>query len=152
RYESREDRILILQALRISEKVIRHMQSLPGLVHAELAGSARRWQEEVSTIRIVACGSGSTEELVDHFLTLPSITHVDARTKSSAVVRLLDEGSVSFVAAAQKEYWNQLLNETGSRAHLKKLDEVAEQKGLKLSPTKLTRVGSKKALKAESEA
>jgi DNA polymerase (family X) len=152
RYESRENRILLLHALRISGKVIRHMQSLPGVVFAELAGSARRWKETVSTIRIVACGSDSAEELIDHFLTMPSITHVDSRSKSSAVVQLLDEGVVSLAAAGKREYWNLLLSETGSRAHLKKLQEVAEQKGFKLSETKLARNGSKRALKVESEA
>lgn len=150
-YETRDDRILLIHALRIGDKVIQHMRTTPNLLNIDLAGSARRWKETVSTIRIVACASKAPEKLVNHFLRFPAITDIDDKKRTSAMVRLQDGESVSFAAAAEEDYWNLLHHETGSKAHLKKLEGLAHAKGLKLSPTKLTRIGERKALKVESE-
>lgn len=152
RYETHDDRILLLHALRIGERVIAHMQTFPELLHVALAGSARRWKETVSTIRVVACASESHERLVTHFLRFPSITDIEARTRTSAAVRLIEGATVSLAVAAETEYWNLLHYETGSKSHLKELESVAEQEGIKLTPTRLKRIGKRKDLKVESEA
>lgn len=152
RYETHDDRILLLHALRIGEKVISHMQTFPELLHVALAGSARRWKETVSMIRVVACASESHERLVNHFLRFPSITNVEARTETSAAVRLIEGATVSFAVAGETEYWNLLHYETGSKDHLKELESMAEQEGIKLMPTRLKRIGQRKDLKVETEA
>lgn len=59
---------------------------------------------------------------------------------------------MSFVASTETDYWNLLHHETGSRAHLKRLEGVAQEKGLKLTPTKVIPIAKRKALKVESEA
>ena len=48
RFEKRDDRILLIQALREAQKVIDYMRTFGQLVRVDLAGSARRWKETVS--------------------------------------------------------------------------------------------------------
>jgi DNA polymerase (family 10) len=151
RYENRDNRMLLLHALRIGEKVIDHMQASPDLVHIDLAGSARRWKETVSTIRVTASAVGKTEALVSHFLQFPLIAQIEKQSKSAAIVRLIEGIPIFFSAAASSEYWNLLHHETGSRAHLKKLEGIAEEKGIKLTPENMKLIGKRGVLRVESE-
>ena len=57
-----------------------------------------------------------------------------------------------FTVATPDGYWNLLHHETGSKAHLKRLEAIAKTKGIKLTPTKMTLIGKRKHLKVESEA
>ena len=150
RYETRDDRILLIHALSIGEKVIDYMRDSADLLRIDLAGSARRWKETVSTIRVTASVS-KTQDAVKHFLSFPPITEVESAQRTSALVKLIDGARVSFSAAAPDEYWNLLHHETGSTAHLNRLGEIAKKKGLQLTPSKLKAIGNGD-LKIESEA
>jgi DNA polymerase (family X) len=152
RFENPDDRILLIHALRIGQKVIDHMRSYGELVRVDLAGSARRWEETVSTIRVTASASGNLERAVKHFLRFTLITDTDNEHANSATVRLIEGISVVFTVATPDGYWNLLHHETGSKAHLKRLEAIAKTKGIKLTPTKMTLIGKRKHLKVESEA
>ena len=152
RYETRDDRMLLIHALRIAQKVIDHMQTLGALVRVDLAGSARRWKETVSSIRVTAGASGNLSLAVKHFLSFPPITKTENETKTSATVRLIDGINVVFSVASENDYWNLLLHETGSKAHLEGLERIAKTKGIKLTPTKMTSIRKRNSLKVESEA
>jgi len=151
RYENRDNRILLIHALRIGEKVIDHMRGHSDLVHADLAGSSRRWKETVSSIRITASTNGKTEILVKHFLGFPLIAQIESQTKGAAAVRLIEGIEVFFSVAKPREYWNLLHQETGSQAHLKKLQGIAARKGIKLSPTRVEVARTRKVLRVEGE-
>ncbi|MEK6324917.1 MAG: DNA polymerase/3'-5' exonuclease PolX [Acidobacteriota bacterium] len=151
RYENRDNRILLIHALRIGEKIIDHMRASSDLVHIDLAGSPRRWKETVSTIRITASSSRKAETLVSHFLQFPLIAQIEHQKTSAATVRLIEGLKVFFSVAAPSEYWNLLHHETGSKAHLKKLEGMAEEKGIRLTPTKMKLIGKNKVLRVESE-
>lgn len=151
RYENRDTRFLLVHALRIGEKVTDHMRASSDLVHIDLAGSPRRWKETASTIRITASTSGKAEAAVKDFLRFPLIAQIDSQTKSAAAVRLIEGVRAFFSVAKSEEYWNLLHHETGSQAHLKKLEGIAEEKGIKLTPTKLKIISTRKVLRVECE-
>jgi DNA polymerase (family 10) len=152
RYENRDDRMLLIHALRIAQKVIDHLETFDELVRSDVAGSARRWKETVSSIRVSACVSGNLSAAVEHFLLLPSITQIENRSKSSATVRLIDGISVTLSAATPQNYWNLLHLQTGSKAHRERLEAIALTKGIKLAPEKMAVIGGRKKLAIESEA
>ena len=152
RFENRDDRILLIHALRIGQKVVDHMRSFGELVRVDLAGSARRWEETVSTIRVAASVSGNLEHAVKHFLRFPLITATVNENANSATVRLIEGIGVVFTVTTPAGYWNLLHHETGSKAHLLRLEAIAKTKGIKLTPTKMSLIGKRKHLKAESEA
>ncbi|MEK6408807.1 MAG: PHP domain-containing protein [Acidobacteriota bacterium] len=151
RHENRDNRILLIHALRIGDMVIDHMRDSSDLVRIDLAGSPRRWKETASTIRITASTSGKAETLVKDFLRFPLIARIDSQTKSAAAVRLIEGVKIFFSVANPDDYWNLLHHETGSKAHLKKLEGIAEGKGIKLTPTKMKVIRTRKALRLESE-
>lgn len=151
RYENRDNRILLVHALRIGEKIIDHLRAFPDLVHVDLAGSARRWKETVSTIRLTASAARRSEDLVSHFLRFPLIAQTEDQKKSTAKVRLLEGVEVSLSVATPDQYWNLLHHETGSKAYLKRLHDIATEKGIELSPTKMRMIGKRKVLPVESE-
>ena len=152
RYESRDNRILLLHALRTGEKILEYMQTCSGLIHSDLAGAIRRWKETVSTIRVTAAVSKNPRAAVKHFLAFPPIIEIESEQTATATVKLNEGARVIFSAVTADEYWNLLHHETGSTAHLNRIGEIAKTKGLQLTPAKLTAIGKRKALKIESEA
>src|SRR6185503_14904042 len=152
RLENRDDRILLFHALRAAEKVVDYMHDYAGLTRIDIAGSARRWKETVSMIRITAAVSKAPEAAVQHFLSFPPIVEVESQDQASAIVKLMEGVRVSFSAAAPDEYWNLLHSETGSRAHLDRIEEIAKSKRIQWTPRKLKSIGKRATLKVEKEA
>jgi DNA polymerase (family 10) len=151
KYENRDDRILLIDALKIGRRVIDHMREFGDLVSIDLAGSIRRSKETVSQIRVTADVSKSPERLLKCLLGFPSIIEVESKKRNAATVKLDGGARVSFSAAPSGEYWNLLHSETGSVAHLKALQAVAKQKGLQITPTKIKTVVGHKTLSVNSE-
>lgn len=151
RRESRDTRMLLVQALRASEKVVAHLRSYPDLVFVDIAGSTRRWKETISAIRLTAAVSLRSEDLVSHFLRFPLIAHIESQNKSSATATLIEGVRVSLSVAAPDKYWNLLHRETGSRSHLQRLADIAKEKNIELAPTTMRLIGKRKTLKVESE-
>lgn len=141
-YENRDERILLLHALRSGEQILEHMRASTDLAQIELAGSVRRWKETVGTIRIVASARTPTR-LLEHFLRLSLITTVEAQSGLLCAVRLVEDVKVFFIAVTPDEYPFALLNETGSRAHLAKLSNVARNQGLALTERTVSRSGAR---------
>lgn len=150
-YETREDTILLLHALRIADSLLDYMRGAPDLLRVDLAGSARRWKETVSTIKLTGSVAANPETAVQRFLSFPTITRIEKDSKTSATVKLMDGVTVSFSAATSGEYWNLLHFETGSTRHVKRIIEIAGGKGLELTPTKLKVTGKRTPLKVANE-
>ena len=71
--------------------------------------------------------------------------------KTSATVHLIEGVRVVFSVARANDYWNLLHHETGSKAHIARLEGIAKMKGIKFLPTKMTLISKRKHLKVESE-
>ena len=151
RYETRDNRILLIHALRSGEKVVDYMRSAAGLAHIDLAGSCRRWKETVSTIRITAGTSGAAENLIAHFLRYPLIAQIEEQKENSAAVKLIDGAPVVVSMAPADQYWYLLHHETGSKAHLQRLAMIAKSRGINLTSTGMRPKGRSAVLRVESE-
>jgi DNA polymerase (family 10) len=159
RTENGERRIHLHHALRAGQGIVEYLSLSPALGRAELAGSLRRWQETVSQIVIVA-STKKPSQLIDHFVKLPLILRVAERTAKSCSAVLNDLSKVTLFAVKPAEFANALLRATGSSAHLKKLEQVAAKRKLrltekgieKLTVRKPARTGGRPILvKSESE-
>lgn len=151
RYENRDDRIRLIEALKIARRVIDYMRTLPEVVSIAPAGSIRRWEETVGLIRVAASVSQSPARALKHFLQFPAIVEVKEKTANAAAVKLIDGVGVSFSAAASRDYWNLLHYETGSRVHLNGLEAIAQQRGIRITPTKLIPIGKRQSLLVDRE-
>jgi DNA polymerase (family 10) len=153
KYEQRGDCILLINALRVGERLLESMRTFDGVERVDLAGSARRWNETVSTIRITALVAPSKHaSAIKHFLGFPAITEVEQKTQDYAAVKLSEGVRATISIASASEYWNLLHHETGSPSYETALGRIAAKKALRLTPRKLLVVGKRKSLKVDSEA
>jgi DNA polymerase (family 10) len=126
--EKKEQRLHLHRALGTAEQISNYLATTRDKVAIEFAGSLRRWKETVGTIRIVA-KTKHPASLIEYFLRFPLIVQVEAQTKTSCIVRLAEGARVSLVAVRPHEFPLALLTETGSQAHLAKLQQIATDEG-----------------------
>ena len=129
RRETSERRLHIHHALRTAEQISSYLQMASGVAELSVAGSLRRWKETVGTIRLVA-NSNRPAPLIEHFLRFPLTAQVEEQTKASCIVQLADGARVSLVAVRQAEFALALFTETGAKAHVDKIEQIASGKNL----------------------
>lgn len=127
-----EKRFHIHHAQRIAEQTMNYLKAAPDLENANFAGSLRRWKETVGTIRIVA-SSNRPETIVEHFLRFPLIVKVEDQIETSCSVHLAEGARVFLRAVQPNQFALAVFWETGTEAHVNKLQEIAKRKGLDLN-------------------
>jgi len=150
-YETRDDRVLLLHALRTADIILEYLRNAPNLLRVDLAGSARRWKETVSNIKLTGSVASDPENAVKHFLSFPPITTIENQEKTAATVKLMEGIRVSFSAVTSNEYWTLLHCETGSKRHVSRIREIAHKKGFEITPTKMKAAGKRSSLRITSE-
>jgi len=125
KFENRSERILLLHARRLADRIVEYMQPVRGLIAIEPAGSVRRWKETVGTVRLVAA-SKQPATLIDHFRHYPLIIKIEVAGKTTCAARLPDGVKVELTAVKPAEFGSTLFQVTGSSAHLRRLTEIAE--------------------------
>ena len=118
------ERLHLHRALQTATQIVNYLQTSRDGADIAVAGSLRRWKETVGTIRLV----GKTKQpttLVEHFLRFPLIVEVIEQMEEACTVRLAEGARVSLVAARPAEFALALLTETGSKAHVNKLQQIA---------------------------
>ena len=150
-----ERRIHIHYALRAGERILEYLATSRIFLEGEVAGSARRAKETASQIIVVASVKRPAA-LIDHFLRFPLVVQVHEKTNERCFVRLSEGYDAIVIAAKPEEYGAQLLFATGSAAHLKRLEEAAAKRKLKLTNRGLNRgtktKGSNRAAPMKTEA
>ena len=130
--EKPRQRIHIHHALRAGEQIVEYLRTSRALIDVELAGSLRRWKETVSQIVIVA-GAQKPPTLIDHFLRFPMILTEIERSADRVTVQLNERSRVTLIVVKPEHFAMTLLLETGSEAHVNKLQTLAAKKRLKLA-------------------
>ena len=138
-YEHREQRLHIHQALRVGQRIVEYLQTAPGFLRAELAGSLRRWEETVSEIVVVASAKRPAA-LIDHFAGFPMVVRVEEQTARRCSVMLSEGIKASLLSVSTEEYAPALLYATGSEEHLRKLNEIAAPRKLKITERGIQKV------------
>ena len=123
-----EERLHLHRALQTAEQVTDYLQTARDTIDITFAGSLRRWKETVGTVRLVA-NSKRPATLIEHFLRYPLLVEVIEQMEEACTVRLAEGARVSLVAARPAEFALALLAETGSKAHVNKLHQIASGEG-----------------------
>lgn len=118
------DRLHLHRALQTAEQIAEYLKTSRDTSNVSFAGSLRRWKETVGTIRIVV-NTKRPAAIVEHFLRFPLIVETIEKMDEACTVRLNEGARVSLVAARPDEFALALLTETGSIAHVSKLQQVA---------------------------
>ncbi len=114
------------------EHILEELRTVPGVKRIELAGSARRMQETIGDVDILAI-SDDSERVMEAFTHLPEVVAIRNRgeTKSSVRLELGIDADLEVVPpesfGAAWQYF------TGDKYHNIKLREVAIEQGYKLN-------------------
>ena len=114
------ERLHLHHALNTAQGVIDYMKTNRDLEEISFAGDLRRSVETVGTIEIVASGK-KPAELIEHFLSLPSIVSSERDGDNGCIAFLADSAVVAFTAVTPGEYPVVLFSRTGSEAHVDKV-------------------------------
>jgi DNA polymerase (family 10) len=148
RWEKREQRMLLVDALEVAEPLVAYMRQI--VAPCELAGSARRWRETVADLDLVA-GSREVAAVMDHFVKFPSVLVVEARGDTKCTVRLANGLAVDLRVVPPEDFATALHHFTGSPAHHVKLRGRARARGMTLSEWGLMRGDEKILVSSEAE-
>ncbi|HEX8325869.1 MAG TPA: DNA polymerase/3'-5' exonuclease PolX [Tepidisphaeraceae bacterium] len=133
--QSSKGRIGLVDAMPIAQRLADEVRALPGVKHADVAGSLRRWRETIGDVDIVAAvGPKADTSAVTHaFVTLPLVEKIlgEGPTKASVLV----EGGlqVDLRIIPELHYGAALQYFTGSKDHNKKVRGIALDKGMTLN-------------------
>ena len=127
-----EKRLHIHHAERTGEQILNYLHTAPDLDKVSVAGALRRWKETVGIICIVA-SSKNPAPVIKHFLQFPMIVNLPDQTQDPCTVELADGAKVRLTVVRPNEFPLTLLLETGSDAHLEKLQKIAKTSGTRKS-------------------
>jgi DNA polymerase (family X) len=122
----KQKRLHLHRALRTAEQLQSYLETARGLEQLKVAGSLRRWNETVGTIRFVA-SSKQPAALLQHFLRFPFIVQTESQSEDRATVVFADGSRVSLAAVSKDDFAATLFAETGSKAHVSKIARLLNQ-------------------------
>jgi len=125
-------RMLLDEADRAAQEVLAFVREIPGVEHADIAGSLRRRRETIGDLDIVASAEDPAAAL-QVFIQSPKILKVLSSGESKASVILPTGIRAQLWIYPIREFGSALQYTTGSQAHNVRLRELAQKQGLSLS-------------------
>lgn len=132
RRRSAGGRKVLGRVLPIAERMVAELRALPGVRHAEVAGSIRRRQETVGDIDILVTTS-APERVMAVFTGFPEVADVLEHGPTKTVVRLANGMQADVRVIPDESFGAALQYFTGSKEHNVVLRKLAIAKGLKLN-------------------
>ena len=128
-------RMLLWDAVRVGNEILKEVIALPGIKNAALAGSLRRKKETIGDIDIVATADRKDwKKIVNKFISLPFAGRVLAGGETRASILLKKSNTqVDVRLVHAHEFGSALLYFTGSKEHNIALRTWAKSKGWKLN-------------------
>jgi DNA polymerase (family X) len=144
------ERTPISVALPLAERIVARLREVPGVVHASVCGSLRRFSETIGDVDIIA--ASEIAEPVMEALTSMSLTERvlgQGASKTSVVTRRGTQVDLRVVAPHQ--LGAALVYFTGSKGHNIRLRERALARGLTLNEYALAELDGGRAVASETE-
>ena len=138
-------------ALPLANRIVARLAEVPGVTHAEYAGSLRRFAETIGDVDVVVAAS-DPEPVMEALVGMTSLVDrvlVRGAAKTSIVTRRGTQVDVRVVAPSQ--LGAALLYFTGSKGHNIKLRQRALARGLTLNEYALSEVEGGKVVASETE-
>jgi DNA polymerase (family 10) len=128
-------RLLLQEAGKIAEELIKDIRKITGVQKAEIAGSLRRKKETIGDIDIIILAEiKNRKKIVARFISLPQVNKVLVKglTKASVILKYKNV-QVDIRLVQDYEYGAAMLYFTGSKEHNIKLRTIAKQRGFKIN-------------------
>lgn len=144
------NRILLAQAVELSEKISASFREMPQVERYEIAGSFRRRKETIGDLDILIM-TRDPGAVVNFFTKQDGVKEILASGESKASVKLQNNFQVDARVVPEESFGAALLYFTGSKAHNVELRTIAIKKGLRLNEYGLYRDEKAVAGKTEDE-
>jgi DNA polymerase (family 10) len=139
-FSDNENGILLVHAIEIADELVAYLKATLKTKNVQVVGAVQRWHESITVISIVAQGAIlAVEKAAKDFHGMASVSESKENETGESVIRgaLTDGGSVEIFAV--QNYALALVAHTGSDAHFRLLQKVAEGRGLELNALALTK-------------
>jgi len=144
------NRVPLGQTLPLIRKIIDDLKQVKGVKKIVTAGSARRWQETIGDIDLLAT-SIAPQKIMEAFVALPEVVSVYAQGQTKTLVRLKNGLDADLRVVAPEYFGSALQYFTGDKNHNVQLRELAIKKGYKLNEYGLFKAEKKIAGETEQE-
>ncbi len=125
-------RVTLDRARRIGEEIVARLRDHPAAERVELAGSVRRWADDVKDLDVIATASDPAA-LAAAFTALELVEAAGTSGEAGARARTHTGLDVDLRIVAPDQFGNLLQHFTGSKAHNMALREAAVRRGLHVS-------------------
>ncbi|HVM86976.1 MAG TPA: DNA polymerase/3'-5' exonuclease PolX [Puia sp.] len=134
-FKEAHTRLLLSDAIMIAEPVIQHVQSISGVIKAEIAGSLRRKKETIGDIDIIATAEKKDwKKIISRFIAYTQTERILASGETKASILLKKTNmQIDLRLVHESEYGSALLYFTGSKEHNIALRSWAKAKGWKVN-------------------
>jgi DNA polymerase (family 10) len=119
-------------ALHAAERILRPLQSLPSVLHAEIAGSLRRGRATIGDIDLLVA-TYDAAPIMEAFVNHPDVVRVLGQGETKSSVELISGLQCDLRAVPPERFGTALSYFTGSQAHNIRLRELALGRGLSLN-------------------
>ena len=155
-YRKVSGRFLLDEADRTAQKLVAHLQGIPGMDAVTPAGSLRRGRETVGDLDVLVTGDCCTSDkpraaLADRILAFPGILETVARGDNKVSFKLRSGMQVDVRLLAPESFGAALCYFTGSKAHNIVLRQRALKMGYTLSEYSLARLKDEKPVAGRTE-
>ncbi len=129
--EDRGGRALLSTAGMLAGELKGYLLTLPGVVRVEFGGSLRRWRETVGDIDLVAAAA-DPEPVFAALEKHPLVKEILERAPSRLKLQTKWGIAVDLAVVPEEQFALNLFFNTGSRAHISRLEAFLAEKGMKI--------------------
>ena len=154
-YEISKRRILLWDALQLSNYLLSEIKKLKEVKDAEVVGSVRRRKETIGDIDILVISEDQHRmKIMDYFTSLDGIKEILVKgpKKSSIILKVDGNERQVDLRIFKKDEWGAALQYfTGSKQHNVHLREIAKEEGLKVNEYGVYKVDTDEKIAGETE-
>ena len=119
------------------QEIKKRIAERPGVLKAEIAGSARRMKETIGDLDILAVMNPGKEKMAEsvmnYFVSMPEVSHIYSKGETRSSIKISSGMDVDLRILESGAYGAGMMYFTGSKDHNVELRKIAIKKGWKLN-------------------
>jgi DNA polymerase (family X) len=148
---SKEQRVPLVDALPVAERIVAHLREVAGVEDVAYAGSARRYRDDVGDLDVLVA-SADPDPVTEAFLALPDVARTVGSGGTKTSVSTHDGLQVDLRVVPPDSFGAALIYFTGSKAHNIRLRQRALRRGWTLNEYALAELPPEVDVEADGDA